>query len=553
MSEDNALYAISSGIGSTTSTLAADAEGSLTVEGDTSGQSGTDTSVDEDITSITGDFEDTEVLTITDSALTATSASAVSGTLEVEGASSGATGQFAASLTFSAQTATATGTVNISGDTSGGTGTFTCTADSVTLLSGTFNNGEVLNITGASLNATATPDVTGTLTVAGASSSATGNITITTRAITGVVGGPFVAETASVTSSALTVAATAGVNFSTGETCSVTGSDLEANVTGTAGEAAEDVALYRLLLHESNSEWESADDTTLTNPDGLWLTPGTNVLWTIDDDGDADGCGEMWVLEDTLSGQVTLSTPPDGYQSDREDQMRVSWEELRDAEEYEVKYYHLDTGDSDVKDGVEDTDTLLTQLNDSSEYEWKVRVDVGEPWHSRWSGKWTFHTALGEAPWAPDLYTPGGLWQYSGVEVELMPAFSWESANTADSYQFVLADNATFASPLVDTQVPESAYQLDFELEYNSNYFWRVQAYKGDEALSRWSDVGAFTTIAKPVPPTTPPPPVTPTLTVEPIIQPTPIPLWALISIIAIGGILMIGVIVLVWRTRRAV
>jgi len=139
--------------------------------------------------------------------------------------------------------------------------------------------------------------------------------------------------------------------------------------------------------------------------------------------------------------------------------------------------------------------------------------------------------------------------------VELMPAFSWEGAKTADSYQFMLADNSEFASPLVDKKVSSSAYQLDFELEYNSNYFWRVQAYKGTKALSRWSDVGAFTTISEPEPPPpSPPPPATVTQPAPaPVVIPTPIPPVLLWVIVGIGAALIIAVIVLIVRTRRAV
>jgi hypothetical protein len=278
----------------------------------------------------------------------------------------------------------------------------------------------------------------------------------------------------------------------------------------------------------------------------LWLSSGSNVLWTINWDD-----AELWNLEDTLSGQVELSSPPNGYKHDREDQIRISWEELRGTDdEYEYKYTNVDP-DYTLSDTTDSTSILLVDLGDTSEYEWKVRTAPGNPWHSRWSDAWTFFTALGEPPWAPTLYTPGGIWQYSGIDVELMPAFSWESANTADGYQFVLADNAEFATPLVNERVPESAYQLDFELEYNSNYFWRVMAYKGNEAISRWSDVGAFTTI---VAPTSPTPPVTVTQPAQPpTVVPTPVPQWALIAIIAIGAVLIIAVIVLIVRTRRAV
>jgi hypothetical protein len=346
--------------------------------------------------------------------------------------------------------------------------------------------------------------------------------------------------------------------FEDGMTATVTSySDGDLVVDVTIEEAA--AAVVRLLLHESNSEWESAADSDLSIPKGLWLSYGSNVLWTLDDDD-----AQLWVLEDTLSGSPTLDAPPDGYSSDNEEEMRISWDEMRGIDEdYHIKYTNVepDRTESEYTDG---TSILLTQLSDTSEYEWKVRAapqsrgednSSHDTWSSRWSGKWTFFTALGEPPWAPTLYTPGGVWQYSGIDVELMPAFSWESAKTADSYQFMLADNAEFTSPMVNEKVSSSAYQLDFELDYNSNYFWKVQAYKGTKALSRWSDVGAFTTILEPEPPPpSPPPPATVTQPAPaPVVIPTPIPPILLWVIVGIGAALIIAVIVLIVRTRRAV
>jgi hypothetical protein len=357
-------------------------------------------------------------------------------------------------------------------------------------------------------------------------------------------------ETASVTSSAVTATAAAGVNFTTGETCSVVGSDLWAEVDGAV--TGEETGVFRLLLWESNNEWESEDDSDLTNPWRLLLSPGSNVLWTIDWDD-----AELWVLEDTLSGQVTLDSPSDGYKADREDQMRISWEEMRGIDEdYEYKWTNVDPDITD-KDWTDGTSVLLVLLNDSSEYDWKVRAAAQsheednsghDTWSSRWSDTWTFFTALGEPPWAPTLYAPSN----GEDEALLTPAFSWEPANTADNYHFMLADNSAFTSPLVDTKVSEDAITPDVTLEYGTTYYWKVQAYKGDEAISRWSEVSVFTTVTEPPPPPpTPAPSPTPTLTVEPIIMPTPIPMWALITIIAIGAVLIIAVIVLIARTRR--
>ena len=326
------------------------------------------------------------------------------------------------------------------------------------------------------------------------------------------------------------------------------------------GEFAEMTGVVRLLLDESDSVWEYAGTEADTvdpdpyEPEGLWLSAGSNVLWTIDWDD-----AELWVLEDTLSGQVTLDSPANGAKLDREEVVRISWDELRGADDdYE---YRLDEQSGLVVDeagddeGFTDDTSINVGVGGSAEYDWKVRVAPGEPWHSRWSDEWTFNTALGPAPWAPTLYTPGGVWQYSGLNVELMPAFSWESAKNSDGYQFVLADNAEFTSPLVNKKTPESAYNLDFELEYNSNYFWRVMAYDGKKAISRWSDIGAFTTIEKAAPgPPAPPPPATVTQPAPaPIVLPTPIPPALLWTIIGIGAILIIAVIVLIVRTRRPV
>lgn len=89
------------------------------------------------------------------------------------------------------------------------------------------------------------------------------------------------------------------------------------------------------------------------------------------------------------------------------------------------------------------------------------------------------------------------------TNVSLTPTFVWNVAEGADSYQFVLADSAEFTGPLVNEKVPESAYNLDFELDYNTTYYWKVQAYKGNEAISPWSDVCVFTCMAEapPAPP----------------------------------------------------
>ncbi|MFC2062485.1 WD40/YVTN/BNR-like repeat-containing protein [Chloroflexota bacterium] len=294
--------------------------------------------------------------------------------------------------------------------------------------------------------------------------------------------------------------------------------------------------VYRLLLDEDGNVWESAEDGDLVNSSWRgWLTPG-NVIWTIDW---ADA--ELWVLADTLSGQVTLSSPADGFRTDSEDTVALAWNEMTGADDYELDYGVAPLGDLG-------TSTTLNNLDDATEYTWMVRVEPGAPWSSRWSDSRTFHTALGVPPWSPTPYAPGN----GATGVSLLPAFSWETASQADGYQFQLNDSPVFAT-LVDVEVTTEAYQVTTELEYGTTYYWRVRALKGNDAISRWSEVSVFTTMEEGADPPTPVTTITTTEAPPPVVLPTAIPPALLWTIIGIGALLIIAVIVLIVRTRRAV
>jgi hypothetical protein len=64
------------------------------------------------------------------------------------------------------------------------------------------------------------------------------------------------------------------------------------------------------LLHETDSLWEEEGATDLTDPEGLWLTYGSNVLWTINEPEGYDD--ELWVLEGTVQVvEATIDIGPD--------------------------------------------------------------------------------------------------------------------------------------------------------------------------------------------------------------------------------------------------
>jgi hypothetical protein len=110
---DNALYALSTGGGAAAGDIEAD--GTLDLEGDTSGTTEIVNIPDTDISVTSGTFEDEESLTITLADLTAATATSITGTLYLEGDDSGATGTIAISETVTGPF-TAAEDVSVTGD-----------------------------------------------------------------------------------------------------------------------------------------------------------------------------------------------------------------------------------------------------------------------------------------------------------------------------------------------------------------------------------------------------------------------------------------------------
>jgi len=358
---------------------------------------------------------------------------------------------------------------------------------------------------------------------------------------------------------------------------------------------AETVA--RLLLHEDDSAWEAAATTVLdlAGANRIWLTTGSNFLWSVATPAAAGD--ELYVFEDTLTGSPVQAAPDDGSAEMRYDRVTLTWEEVDGNDSYEDTCSEADVvGAPDIGVGgitteahrLVATTVAAAGLDAGVTYEWQVRVDA--PLLSRWSAVSTFTTALAQPLWSPPLRSPAPT---SVADVPLPPVLSWGSADWATSYLLVVAENAELTSPVVDTSVPSTAYKFD-AAAYDTTYFWKVRA-KSAVASSAWSDVFIFTSEAEPVeevpqeitvtippaeitvevpapqvtieaPPAQPPaevtveaPVFTPeitvpapqvTVTVPPAeAPPTPAYIWV---ITAIGAVLVIAVIVLIVRTRRA-
>jgi hypothetical protein len=339
----------------------------------------------------------------------------------------------------------------------------------------------------------------------------------------------------------------------TGDSVDVGDTDLEVIVTSTTTEtAAAEANLHRLLIGESDNVWEMAQKDGAM---GLWGTPGSNILWTIVAATTTSG-QTIWALEDTCSGPVTLLSPADGSTVAGKTSVTLEWEAVDGGKKYEVK------GGADADDvstttvdekkilnktGQSKTTLAITGLADNTEYEWKVRVEAGGPFQSRWSDEWAFTTTDG-------LLAPVNEVPSQGMQgASLYPSFVWSAVTGADSYVFELATEPDF-SDAVDVAVVETLltlYTQTTALENDQNYYWRVKAISIVGGDSEWC-ISNFHTKDAPVDPvvveqvTTP----APIITLTQLTPETPSYIWI---IIAIGAILTIAVIVLIVRTRRVV
>jgi hypothetical protein len=325
-----------------------------------------------------------------------------------------------------------------------------------------------------------------------------------------------------------------------GETVKVINSSLVVDSVVSSVEGQAD-GVARLILHEDDSLWE-LDGTKLELEGlyGLWLSLayGSNFLWTITDYTDINS------FEDTIFGPVIQSSPKSGTALDRLAQVSLAWKKLGCA-----KYYEYEYDSTVVESGKEKTSATVKNLDSAKTYKWKVRVS--DPLHSRWSGQWSFTTALGAPEWRPALTSPLN----GATNVSLTPTFCWESADWATGYDFTLSDNYFITEPIVSQQVLEEVYALEAALDYDTTYYWKVRAYSAS-GHSHWSDGGVFTTMSEALPPppapTPPAPAPAPQVTVqvpEAPIPTTPVYVWV---IIGIGAALVVVVIVLIVRTRRA-
>ncbi len=161
-------------------------------------------------------------------------------------------------------------------------------------------------------------------------------------------------------------------------------------------------------------------------------------------------------------------------------------------------------------------------LNYDTTYYWKVRAS-GSSSYSAWSAVSAFTTKLPPPaiesssviesssaiepsptlePLSPqsiasELYSP----EAGARGMPLRPIFQWSAIAGADSYELLVATDASFTNPIIIKigayALPATAWQSDINLDYDATYYWKVRA-SGSSGYNTWSAVSAFTTRSSP-------------------------------------------------------
>ena len=75
--------------------------------------------------------------------------------------------------------------------------------------------------------------------------------------------------------------------------------------------------------------------------------------------------------------------------------------------------------------------------------------------------------------------------------------FEWNQMENADQYQIHLSENTLFSSILVDT-ISESLIYIDKDnIDWDSQYYWRIRPIDDNNNLGEWSNTHSFSTVSK--------------------------------------------------------
>ncbi|HEY9187445.1 MAG TPA: FlgD immunoglobulin-like domain containing protein [Ignavibacteria bacterium] len=169
----------------------------------------------------------------------------------------------------------------------------------------------------------------------------------------------------------------------------------------------------------------------------------------------------------------------------------INWTSVPGATSYNIQITNnLNNWSNPIinKTGITDNYYQLpTPLNYNTIYYIRVSANsIGGT--SNYSNIISFTTTIGPV----QLISPNN----GSIGVSLTPTFVWSILSGATSYQLQISNKANdWTSPIIDEpSINTNTYILQFPLNYNTIYYWRVRGISSSE-IGEWSAVRSFSTI----------------------------------------------------------
>ncbi len=162
---------------------------------------------------------------------------------------------------------------------------------------------------------------------------------------------------------------------------------------------------------------------------------------------------------------------------------RFIWKQVSDAENYSLQISESeDFSDTVVNiDAITDSFTIVTQLQNNTEYYWRVSAH-NESGMGEWSSVWSFVTII-PAPETPMLIT-------TGIDTLKVASFTskWnKSGPEVTKYEIQVANDSLMKDTLFTHKaLTDTVFEVT-ELENETVYWWRVRAYN-DAGWGEFSD-----------------------------------------------------------------
>ncbi|MCF7802570.1 MAG: fibronectin type III domain-containing protein [Candidatus Marinimicrobia bacterium] len=253
----------------------------------------------------------------------------------------------------------------------------------------------------------------------------------------------------------------------------------------------------------TNPQFQQADITE-TSITANTLESGTKYHWRVRGVNKAGpgNFSETWTFTTTAGdqppAQPTLVFPEDGADS-LSTTVNFQWNSIPNAENYHIQV-GADSEFSQLEgevDSVTNESIEIAGLPKETVLHWRVRAANANGF-GQWSASRQFTTTNQEGvPAPPEIVSPAD----DSTNLPLETTLDWAPAEYADHYDLQVSTDSTFSTTIVSlSDVTSTQYPIQ-NLEYDTDYFWRVNA-SNQAGTSPWTVPHLFTTVMEA--PTTP-------------------------------------------------